>query len=665
MCGIAGVLGKSENKKQKKTNVVPLVKSMLSCMVHRGPDGAGIAADDEVIINTNSIASLAAYKIRASSSVVGHNRLAIVGGTTCGSQPFVSCDKRLVLEHNGEIYNYKLLRKKLENCHNFKTLTDSEVIVHLLEDNLKTIEEQSEEKERERREKKTSEKEENSKAKILELEATASEEAGAILLKAIQKTIAELDGVYALVIRDTKTGYTALVRDRLGVRQLYYAQTDKFLAFASELKALWKIGINEQIERVMPCTAVMISPGCEKIETHAVASIMSDIVLVAADDNRRWKERRKKKKVGGGRRSNDNNNNYWKPRYYRTMRKSLREYRLALLKSMQKRTQDFERIGIIFSGGIDSVMIAHLAKQMVPNIICYTGGIKGSSDIEYARQIAKELDLDLRVNEMTRQDIEELVPEIITVIEDNNAGQVEVALPVYAAVELAHKDGIRVMLSGQAADELFGGYPWYAKVVEREGYDKLREHMTEDLFLLYKETLEREDKITMAHSVELRVPFLDPEVVNVAMRINPCFNVKGGDDIFGKHVHRELAVAMGIPRNIAYRVKEAAQHGSGTHGALDAIARRSGFASSDVPDSYLEELRGRERIGSSQRYGYLFGNKRSWVAEPHVQMYLDKMARTVLPNFDTLVRSSVSSSSMTPLALVKEKAGSRNSAKFP
>ena len=105
----------------------------------------------------------------------------------------------------------------------------------------------------------------------------------------------------------------------------------------------------------------------------------------------------------------------------------------------------------------------------------------------------------------------------MTVIEDSNAGQVEVALPVYAAVKLAHEDGIKVMLTGQGADELFGGYSWYAKVVEKEGYKMLRRHMIEDLLLLYKETLEREDKITMAHSIELREPFLDPEVIKVAL----------------------------------------------------------------------------------------------------------------------------------------------------
>jgi asparagine synthase (glutamine-hydrolysing) len=298
-------------------------------------------------------------------------------------------------------------------------------------------------------------------------------------------------------------------------------------------------------------------------------------------------------------------------------------YKKALVEAMEKRTQDFQEIGIIFSGGIDSVLIAYLAAKLVPKVVCYTCGVRDSSDIAYAHQIADRLNLDLKVAELSMGEVEKLIPEVIRVIEDTNAGQVEVALPVYGAVRLAHKDGIRVMLTGQGADELFGGYPWYAKVAEKEGYKKLRRHMVEDLLLLYKETLEREDKITMAHSIELREPFLDPDVIRVALEIDLRLNVKGGRDNFGKHVQRRLAQNLGIPNDIAYRVKEAAQHGSGIHDVIDAIARKRGFDVSSVPSGYQDALMLRERIGSSQRYGYLYGHEKIWTTEPHVQMYLD------------------------------------------
>lgn len=545
MCGIAGILGKSGE------NVVPLVGTMLSCMVNRGPDGVGLVANGQ-IVKSNSIAAMQSQFQKVSArSALGHTRLAIVGGT-CGAQPFSSCDGRVVLEHNGEIYNYKEIRKKLEKRHKFSTTTDSEVIVHLLEDHLRK----------------------NS------------------LLGAIKRTVAVLDGVYALAIQDTQTGETALVRDRIGVRQLYYADTKDVVAFASERKALWKIGIQEPTRRIMPGSAIIISAD-GRLQTFQVADPIPPRVRIV----------------------------------HKTMASAIEGYKKALVEAMEKRTQDFKEIGIIFSGGIDSVLVAYLAARMVPKVICYTCGVKGSSDIANARQIADRLGLELKVAELDHDSVEKLVPEVINVIEDANAGQVEVALPVYGAVRLAHQDGMKVMLTGQGADELFGGYSWYAKVAEKEGYKKLRRHMIEDLLLLYKETLEREDKITMAHSIELREPFLDPEIIRVSLGIDLRLNVKGGRDTFGKHVHRRVAQSLGIPKDIAYRVKEAAQHGSGMHDVIDAIATRRGFDDSAVPASYLDALRLRERIGSSQRYGYLFGDEKIWTAEPHVQMYLDSLSK--------------------------------------
>ena len=543
MCGIAGILSK-EGK-----NVVPLVGTMLSCMTNRGPDGAGIVAND-YITQSNSFENLKYHRL-SGSNALGHVRLAIVGGT-CGQQPLRSCDGRLTVEHNGEIYNYKKIRTKLMKRHKFSTQTDSEVIVHMLEEHF----------------------------------VRSSD-----LLYAIKKTVSQLDGVYAIVIKDEETGTIALVRDKMGVRQLYYGENNSFIAFASERKALWKVGVKECVKRVLPGHAIIIASNGLLQEFQVTHPPVHSRKIV-----------------------------------YKTMNSAVHAYKKALLISMKKRTQDFDRVGIIFSGGIDSVIVAWLAKKMVREVICYTGGIRGSSDILFARQIAKKLDLKLRVNELTDDEVEQIIPEIINSIEDTNAGQVEVAVPVYAAVKLAHEDGINVMLTGQGADELFGGYSWYAKVVEKEGYGKLREHMTKDLLLLYKETLEREDKITMAHSIEMREPFLDLGVIKTSMRMDLKLNVRGGDDNFGKHVHRRLAQELGIPRNIAYRVKEAAQHGSGMHNVFNAIARKHGFDELAISKQYLGALRSRERIGSSQRYGYLFENERMWTAEPHVQMYLDSIS---------------------------------------
>lgn len=549
MCGIVGILSKTGE------NVVPLAESMLSCIACRGPDGAAITSGEQTV-QTDSVSDLRKHPMSDSSTALGHVRLAIVGGT-CGQQPFRSCDGRFIVEHNGEIYNYKKLRNRLESSHRLVSQTDSEVIAHIFEDNY---------------------------AKTRDLK------------DAIKKTVSELDGVYAIVIRDEETGEIALVRDVMGVRQLYYGQNSRLVAFASERKALWKIGLKEPTRRIHPGSVLIIMPDGSFGEQQKV--IKNPV------SNQKIR--------------------------YKTLSSAVEAYKRALVSSMRKRTQDFDRIGIIFSGGIDSVIIAWLAKKMVREVICYTGGVEGSSDIAFARKIAKRLNLKLRVNELTHNEVEEMIPEVINTIEHTNAGQVEVAIPVYAAVKLAHEDGIKVMFSGQAADELFGGYSWYSTIVrDGGGYAGLRHYMNEDIQLLYKETLEREDKITMAHSIEMREPFLDLRLIRLSMKIDLRLNVKGVSDAFGKHVHRKLAQELGIPRDIAYRSKEAAQHGSGIHQVIDLIARKHGFDESTISAKYLDLLESRERVGSSQRYGYLFENekKKMWIAEPHVQMYLDSLSK--------------------------------------
>ena len=542
MCGIAGVLSKCGG------NVAPLVGSMLFSMASRGPDGAGVSFEGKVILS-QSVADLDLGMMSA-MSVIGHSRLAIVGGT-CGTQPFRSCDGRFTLEHNGEIYNYKELKARIKDRHTFYTETDSEVIIHLLEEHFGSCHN---------------------------------------LLEAVKRTMAELDGVYALAIRDEVENITVLVRDRLGVRPMYYAENEQMVAFASERKALWAVGLKEPTLRVLPGHALVIEGARTKPQVQIAGLLPARVI-------------------------------------HKTMASAVAAYEKTLIAAMKKRTQDVQRIGIIFSGGIDSVLVAYLASKMVPEVICYTCGVEGSSDLEFAYQIADTLGLKLRVNELSQDKVEQLVPEIIRVIEESNAGQIEVALPVYGAVELAKKDGIRIMLTGQGADELFAGYNWYSCVAEREGYRKLRRRMAQDLSLLYKETLEREDKITMAHSIELREPFLDLFVIQTSMETDLRLNVRPSDR-FGKRVHRKLAEKLGIPHDIAFRVKEAAQHGSGMHDMLEAVARKNGFDEEAITTRYLTELQSKEKMGSSQRYGYLFEKEsKLWVAEPHVQMYLDTLVR--------------------------------------
>ena len=142
-------------------------------------------------------------------------------------------------------------------------------------------------------------------------------------------------------------------------------------------------------------------------------------------------------------------------------------YKEVLITAVKKRLTGLResRIGVIFSGGIDSVLISKLLQREGKNIICYCTGTADSGDIVAARSVAEDLGLDLKTTIIEEDMVEEILPEIIRSVEESGLLQVEVAIPMYLAARLAAEDHIRVMFTGQAADELFAGYPWYNDVV--------------------------------------------------------------------------------------------------------------------------------------------------------------------------------------------------------
>lgn len=411
------------------------------------------------------------------------------------------------------------------------------------------------------------------------------------LEEALEKVLPKLDGVYAIAVTDRKQ--TVIARDKIGVRQLYVWQGSGLATFASEKKPLVALGGRDaEIHRLRPGHMMIMTP--EDVHVRPF-----------------WSPDRIDKEG------------------HITDREKAREaYGQAITEAVRKRVHDRERLGIMFSGGIDSVLIAHLVKQMGIPFTCYTAGRgNGASDLYWARKTAEELDFALEVKTLSTEDIDRMLPEVMHNIEDNSLNQVEVAIPIFASVRMAEEKGERVILSGQGADELFGGYPWYAKIVDQEGYDEFVDRSWEDTFLLYKECLEREDKIAMAHSLELRVPFLDPQVIQSAFSIVPELKIESGSDSQGKRVHREYCRSIGIPESIAFRPKEAAQHGANIHDAFEEIAQSRGLTASMMDKvGYDPNKTVDEKLGSSSRYGFRYGEKELWKPLPHVQYYLDTRA---------------------------------------
>jgi asparagine synthase (glutamine-hydrolysing) len=492
------------------------IYDMLKKMEHRGPDTHGIYLDG-TIRHAENIDGLRDILFRETHIAMGHSRLKIVGAENA-TQPFTSCDGTLSLIHNGEIYNYQKLRTFLMHHHEFRTGSDSEVIVHLFEETYRGD-----------------------------------------LLDAVRKVSSLLDGMYALAVTDGKS--LVVARDPIGKKPLYYITNENITYFASEKKALWNGKDNPH--RVNPGDILYLNN--EEItifESNHLQLPQIDIV---------------------------------------DFREAVERYKEALIDAVQKRLTGLREsnLGVIFSGGIDSVLIAQLLQREGKNVICYCTGTAESGDIIAARSVAEMLGLYLKTTIIDESTVEQILPEIIRNVEESGLLQVEVAVPMYLAAKLAAEDHIRVMYTGQAADELFAGYPWYNGVLRESGYLQLHERLWEDMNLLYTDTLEREDKLTMAHSIELRAPYLDRDVIQTAMRISPKLKIENESDSLRKRVHRQAAVELGVPANLAFRIKDPAQSGSGIHSIIKKIARKR----IDNADSGLVDRNLARDKGSLYRYG--------------------------------------------------------------
>jgi asparagine synthase (glutamine-hydrolysing) len=407
------------------------------------------------------------------------------------------------------------------------------------------------------------------------------------LLEAVQKVVGLLDGMYALAVTDGRS--IVVARDPVGKKPIYYLKNGPVTYFASEKKALWN-GSDEPT-RLFPGELLHLSQsGCKIEPGYKLEMPQIDIV---------------------------------------DFREAVETYKEVLIKAVHKRLSGLteSNLGVIFSGGIDSVLIAHLLQREGKNITCYCTGTSESADIKAAEAVAADLGFQLKTSLIDEAKVEALLPEVIQNVEESGLLQVEVAIPMYLAAKLAAEDGIKVMFTGQAADEIFAGYPWYTDVLKEHGYLRLHEKLWEDLNLLYTDTLEREDKLTMAHSIELRAPYLDRDVIICAMRTSPRLKLEGIADMQRKRVHRQAAAELGVPPYLAFRTKDPAQSGSGIHQIIQDLAqKRVGKIAGDIVQRNIDRDK-----GSLYRYGdedYGEQNARCYLQEIE-----DKIKKRFIPAF--------------------------------
>jgi len=403
----------------------------------------------------------------------------------------------------------------------------------------------------------------------------------------ITRALKDLDGNYVLVA--SSTDQTVVMRDPLGTKPLYIAKNGNFSAFASNKKALWRIGLSN----VMPLRASMLA-----IFTQNGIEIKKAFLLNKGSIE------------------------------LKDLGQVVDCYHEAICSSVRKRLTGVDKVGILLSGGVDSCLIAKLVSDIASSsgikVIAYTAGLADSPDINFAREFAREMKFDHRMKILNISDVQKYIPKAINAAEERDFVQIEAGIVVYAALDIASQDGIKVIFSGQGVDELWGGYSWYPDVLGKDGRQELSRRMWDDFTRADVETLDRENKIARAHGVEMMFPYLDSKVVKLAASVASELKVTSENDRLGKHPHRQLAKKIGIPNKYADRNKEAAQHGSGIHSVLDTIAKKNGFNASLVNKiGYASSKITTKKMGSSSRYGYRYARGDIWQIPKHVQLYLD------------------------------------------
>jgi len=412
------------------------------------------------------------------------------------------------------------------------------------------------------------------------------------LIESLKQVSPMLDGEFCLAASDGKQ--VVLMRDFAGLRPTFYAENNRLFAFASNKRALWKIGL----DNVRPLRAGMAASfgkdGIILNEAYPLSKMDIQVNITDLDE-------------------------------------AVDSYCALLKVAVDKRLHNVKRVAALVSGGVDSCLIAKLVLDISAmkdiEVTTYTAGVDGAPDIEYAERFAKELGLKHKVRRLSQDEIESYIPLVAAAVEERDLVQIEAGIGVYAAVEMASQDGHKVVFSGQGPDELWGGYSWYPKVIAKDGYDGLLQNMWGDLKRADIETFDRENRIAMAHGVEKVFPYTDAEVLKLAMSVSPRLKITSAEDRVGKRPHREAAKRLGLPAEYADRSKDAAQHGTGIHDTLDSIARKNGFTPELVKRvGYNSDEVSQEKLASSTRYGYLYAEKELWQTPQHVQFFFDSVA---------------------------------------
>ena len=467
------------------------------------------------------------------SAILAHERLSIVDPES-GGQPLFSPDRRQVLAVNGEIYNHQDIRRQFAGKYDFQTGSDCEVILALYR------------------------------------------EKGIDFLE-------DISGIFAFVLYDEEKDTFLIARDPIGVIPLYIGYDDDGTVYvASELKAL-----EGQCQRYEP-----FLPG------HYLHSSSQFIVhssqLAAHKGTEEYNDERCTM-------------NYELKRYYhrdwmsydavKDSGASSEDIRQALRAAVKRQLMSDVPYGVLLSGGLDSSVISAVAerysemriednsqtKAYWPRLHSFAVGLKGAPDLAKARLVADHIGTVHHEINYTIQEGLDALRDVIYFIETYDVTTVRASTPMYLLARVIKSMGIKMVLSGEGADEIFGGYLYFHKAPDAKAF---HEETVRKLSKLHLYDCLRANKSLSAWGVEGRVPFLDKEFLDVAMRTNPQAKMCPGKTM-EKRIVREAFSDM-LPEEIVWRQKEQFSDGVG-YSWIDTLKKMTSEAVSDEQMAHAAE----------------------------------------------------------------------------
>ncbi len=240
------------------------------------------------------------------------------------------------------------------------------------------------------------------------------------------------------------------------------------------------------------------------------------------------------------------------------------------------------RNGVLFSGGIDSTLIAFFLKKFRANLVCYTVGFEDSPDLNMALRVADELGFRIKYRIVDDDTLLKTITKVVNVLNSHDKMRVGVGSVLMLASELALKDNTVNLFSGLGSEEIFAGYQRHYNTFKAGG--DVNESCWNGLKTMYFRDLVRDYRISSQLRIKLRTPFLDEELMRVAMRLSPY------EKISYKHkklILRKIALKNNIRDYIALRPKKAAQYGTLFEKRMIRIAKSAGYK--NVED-YLKNI---------------------------------------------------------------------------